>query len=56
MFLEPRLVLAYGMIATIGIVGLIVAIVFGKRRAQRRRRLRGIKTGDASRIARRSVH
>ncbi len=41
--LELRLIVAYGLIALIAVSGSIFALVYSKRRAERRRRLRGIK-------------
>jgi hypothetical protein len=42
-YVEPRLLVAYGLIATLLVVTGVAALVYGRRRAARRRRLRGIK-------------
>jgi len=41
--MEPRLLVAYGLIAATLIVASTVAVVASRRRAARKRRLRGIK-------------
>lgn len=41
--LETRLLIAYGLIAAIVLVGGVTAAILSKKRAERRRRLRGIK-------------
>jgi len=41
--MEPRLLVAYGLIAATLIVASAVAVVASRRRAARKRRLRGIK-------------
>jgi len=41
---EPRHYIAYGLIALLTIIGIVGAIVHMRRRAQRKLRLRGIKT------------
>jgi hypothetical protein len=50
--LELRLLVAYGLL-TLMIVGLsITLLVWRKRRVQRQRRMRGIKTDEAARLRR----
>jgi hypothetical protein len=41
--LEPRLIVAYSLIATLLVIGSGAAVVVRRQRARRRRRLRGIK-------------
>jgi hypothetical protein len=41
--LEPRHYIAYGLIVLILVAGSVFALVHSRRRAARRRRLRGIK-------------
>jgi len=41
--MEPRLLVAYGLIAATVIVASVVAVVASRRRSARKRRLRGIK-------------
>jgi hypothetical protein len=45
---EPRLLIAYGLIAVLTAVTGVGAVVARKRRAARRRRLRGIKDYSTS--------
>ena len=45
--MEARLLIAYSLIAAITVIGSITAVVVSRRRAARKRRLRGIKTDQA---------
>ena len=47
--LEPRLLVAYSLIAVLVVAGSVTALILTRRRAARRRRLRGIKDYDSAR-------